>query len=237
MKKLFFVMILFTAIISPSLFALTFRDMSTEEITDKVREWIQTAEGNQTPIIMDGFMLIARENNPRINYRGIAFQHEKFQIVHKFQKNKLGTFVMAYKIPPGKSSIIYRLIQDGLWSADNLNQYKIQDARGFSLSCLPLAQPIQNDLDTPRRDGESVVFRFEGEPKQTVFLTGDFIAWDPYTYKMNEILPGIYEINVKLPVGIHRYYFLKNGAKILDESNPFTDYSRLEGPVSVFEFF
>ncbi len=236
MKKLFFATVLFTLPLK-TLFALTFQDMSTENITIKVREWLQTAEGDQAPIVMDGFMLLARKDNPQTNYRGIAFRHEDFRIVHKFMKNKLGTFIMAYKLPEGQSPIVYRLICDGLWSADALNRCRIRDSRGFTLSCLPLPQPIADKRATPYEDGGVVIFRHADEPGQTIFLTGDFISWDPYAYKMTEMTPGLYEISVRLQAGIHRYYFLKNGTKILDESNPFTDYSRLEGPVSVFEFF
>ena len=173
MKKLFFATVLFTLPLK-TLFALTFQDMSTENITIKVREWLQTAEGDQAPIVMDGFMLLARKDNPQTNYRGIAFRHEDFRIVHKFMKNKLGTFIMAYKLPEGQSPIVYRLICDGLWSADALNRCRIRDSRGFTLSCLPLPQPIADKRATPYEDGGVVIFRHADEPGQTIFLTGDF---------------------------------------------------------------
>ncbi len=217
-------------------YTLTFTDIPTDNITDKVREWMQTAEGNQAPFVLDGYMLLSRECNPRVAYQGIAFQHEQFRIVHKFLKNDFGTFIMAYKLPIGKSAVIYRLIKDGLWSADSSNSFRIRDARGFQLSCLPLVEPVRDNRATPFEDEGWVTFRHKNDAGQTIFLTGDFVSWDPYTYKMNEIEPGLYETRIKLPAGTHRYYFLRNGVKITDDFNPLTDYSRLEGIVSVFEF-
>lgn len=215
--------------------SLTFAEIPTDHITDKVREWMQSAEGNHSPFVMDGFMLLSREGNPLVSYQGIAFQHEDFRIVHKFLKNNSGTFIMAYELPIGKSAIVYRLIKDGLWSADSFNSLRIKDARGFQLSCLPLTEPIKDNRPTPFSNDGSVTFRHKSESGQLIFLTGDFISWDPYTYPMTEIEPGLYEARVKLLPGIHRYYFLQNGVKIIDDFNPHTDYSRLEGIVSVFE--
>lgn len=235
MKRFISASVIFVFSLLPC-YSLTFADIPTDNITDKVREWMQTAEGNQAPFVMDGFMLLSRESNPQISYQGIAFQHEQFRIVHKFLKNDSGTFIMAYELPIGKSAIIYRLVKDGLWSADSSNHFRIRDARGFQLSCLPLAEPVKDNRTTPFENDGWVTFRHKNEPGQTVFLTGDFISWDPYTYKMTETEPGLYEIHVKLSAGTHRYYFLKNGIKMTDDFNPHTDYSRLEGIVSVFEF-
>lgn len=234
MKKLFLIVVLFILSLEP-LCALTFKDMPTENITDKVREWLQTVEGNQAPFVMDGYMLLSRASNPQVSYQGIAFRHEQFQIIHRFLKNAHGTFIMAYKLPSGEAPIVYRLIRDGLWSADTTNQIHIKDAHGFKLSCLPLAQPIEDERLTPFVDDGLTTFRYQGDRHKTIFLTGDFISWDPYTYKMEEIRPGFYEARIKLPPGKHRYYFLQNGVKIIDDFNPHTDYSRLEGVVSVFE--
>lgn len=235
MKRVLFASVIFFFSLIPC-YTLTFSDIPTDNITDNVREWMQTAEGNQAPFVMDGFMLLSRESNPQISYQGIAFQHEQFRIVHKFLKNDSGTFIMAYKLPIGKSSVVYRLIKDGLWCADSFNRFRIKDARGFQLSCLPLTETVRDNRTTPFVSDGWVTFRHKGTPGSDIFLTGDFISWDPYTYKMEEIEPGLYEARIKLSSGIHRYYFLQNGVKMTDDFNPHTDYSRLEGTVSVFEF-
>ncbi len=205
---------------------------------DAIRSYLQNVDKGYPPIFIDDWIIFSTKKAIDPNYIGISFAHEDFTKIHLFKKNLNDTFIFAYKIPNDIHKIKYRLVEDGLWMRDSQNINIETDNRGFEISYLdiPYDKIKYSVKQNPIIEGDSVTFVVRDEPNQQIFLTGDFISWDPFTYLMKELSSGLYSITIRVAKGKHRYFFVKNGVKILDNRNPRKDTSRLEGIVSFFDF-
>ncbi len=205
---------------------------------DAIRSYLQNVDKGYPPIFIEDWIIFSTKKAVNPNYIGISFAHEDFTKIHFFKKNLNDTFIFAYKIPNDLKKIRYRLVEDGLWMRDCQNSNIETDNRGFEISYLdiPYDKIKYSVRKNPIIEGENVTFVLEEEPNHQVFLTGDFISWDPFTYLMQEISPGLYSITIRVSKGKHRYLFIKDGIKILDKRNTQKDTSKLEGVVSFFQF-
>jgi len=67
----------------------------------------------------------------------------------------------------------------------------------------------------------TVTFRYYGKPGSTVYLAGEFNDWNPnLTHMRDDDHDGIYEVELKLPIGVYQYKFVVDGRWIHDEHNP-----------------
>jgi hypothetical protein len=156
---------------------------------------------------------------------GAAFEHEGFGLVHPFEKNKQGVFVLAFLLPlKRKEPLVYRLVVDGAWTADEHNPRKIMDrSGGLELSVVDV--PYLSDLHLGKyevlaEDGRTARFVFRGKPGEVVAVCGDFNNWDPFLHEMAETSPGSYELELPLSPGIHYYAFVYRGEFLADPLNP-----------------
>jgi hypothetical protein len=187
---------------------------------------------------------------------GIAFLHEGFAKVHPFkklfvpisdspvfdEKSKMppetlrdsGVMFFVYTVPPSVKNLEYRLVFDGLWTADPYNpRRRFNINTGIEHSIAPLPQrPLPALDDEVPFDG--IVFSYRGEAGgERVTVAGDFNGWDPFMYELKETQPGFYTLAVPLPPGTWRYAYYRNGEKFVDYSNAAREYKRDGSPVNV----
>ncbi|CEM62743.1 isoamylase [Treponema phagedenis] len=176
------------------------------------------------PSIQGKYIIFTANGSSR--YAGIAFAHENYKKIYSFKKLNLETtgktsndpvlfFIMP--IPEGMRQIRYRMVIDGLWTADPYNANQIYDyAEKMSVSILDV--PFQKEYKTNVENGLTQ-FVYQGEAGQRISLAGTFNAWDPFMYVLKEISPGYYELYLPLPPGTWLYAFFKDGNQLPDIAN------------------
>jgi hypothetical protein len=198
---------------------------------------------SKSPEIFENSVIFSYSGPAR--FVGAVFAHEGFATIHSFEKNKNGVFVYVLPLNPAPrvadraksydewrvaEAIEYRFVIDGAWTYDRMNPDKSRDAEtGITLSKIVLPEI---DMDKPGsysligKDGRTVHFKFKGEPEMLVNVCGDFNGWDPFMYELEETLPGVYELELFLGEGTHRYAFFYNGEKVTDPLNPETNVTK-----------
>jgi hypothetical protein len=160
-------------------------------------------------------------------YRAVSavFSHEGFSILHPYERNRQGVFVLAYPIPlKRKSDLEYRVIVDGVWTIDPANPDRRADPEtGLELSVARV--PYLSDLHLGLyrvlgEDGNTARFLFRGGSGESVTVCGDFDNWDPFIHEMAETSPGTYQLELPLPPGRHYYTFVYRGEVLPDPLNP-----------------
>jgi hypothetical protein len=179
---------------------------------------------------------------------GIAFAHEGYAKIYRFKKllvpinetaafdpeskvpqellRDSGILFYPYEVPQDLPRLEYRLIIDGLWTADPLNPDNFIDrATGLTVSRAPLPPPIHNKPSYVEGTGR-LSLRYRGESGQYITVAGDFNGWDPFMYQLRETEVGYYTLSLPLPPGSWRYTFFQNGRRILDPNNAEKVYAR-----------
>jgi hypothetical protein len=176
----------------------------------------------QGPQVFEGSLVLSARGPYR--FVGAAFEHEGFAVIHPFERNKQGVFVLAYRIPLKRSSpLVYRLIMDGVWTPDPSNPERFPDpATGLELSVAKV--PNLSDLHLGLykilgEDGRTAHFLFQGSPGEVVTVCGDFDNWDPFIHEMSETSPGTYELELPLSPGLHFYAYVYRGQVLPDPLN------------------
>ncbi len=155
---------------------------------------------------------------------GAAFAHEGFAVIHPFERNRQGVFVLAYPIPLKRTEpLVYRLVIDGVWTSDPSDPDQTSDpSTGVELSVAQVPYISDLHLGLYRilgRDGHVAHFVFRGRPGELVTVCGDFNDWDPFMYEMTETRPGRYELALSLTPGRHYYDFVYRGDFVPDPLN------------------
>jgi len=188
------------------------------------------------PKVVDGELVLSAYGP----YRSVAaaFAHEGFAILHPYEKNRQGVFVLAYPVPLNRSEDLeYRVIMDGVWTIDPANPRRLEDPEtGLLLSSAPV--PLLSDLHLGlyrllAEDGTTARFLFRAASGESVTVCGDFDSWDPFIHEMTETSPGIYRLDLPLPPGRHYYRFNYRGEALTDPLNPSKASSRDGQVVSV----
>ncbi len=159
-------------------------------------------------------------------YRAVAaaFAHEDFAILHPYERNKHGVFVLAYPIPLNQAKDLeYRIIVDGVWTIDPTNALRRNDPEtGLELSVARV--PFLSDVRLGfyrllGEDGMTARFLFRAPSGESVTVCGDFDNWDPFIHEMSETSPGMYRLDLPLPPGRHYYTFVYRGEALTDPLN------------------
>jgi hypothetical protein len=164
---------------------------------------------------------------------GAAFDFEGFRVIHTYERidtrdidGKVisSLYFLVMKIPDNTDTLAYRVITDGLWSADPLNPDGIWDAD--SSSTLSIVRVRRDPLPVTREIQKGLVrFVFRGRRGQKIQLSGTFTNWDPFIYEMRETSPGLYECDVRLLPGAHYYNFYTGLTPVVDAENPARAYT------------
>ena len=128
-------------------------------------------------------------------------------------------------IPGNLANMDYRLIIDGLWTADPLNPLTVSGPSGVAESRVLLPQKPKGPLAESPQPG-SYRFIYRAPPGETITVGGSFNNWDPFMYELRETSPGIYTLTLPLPPGSYQYVFFHRGEQIPDPDNPQRLYTR-----------
>jgi hypothetical protein len=172
---------------------------------------------------------------------GVAFAHEGFSKVYWFQKLMVpddspnqqpegvkagppmtykdsGILFYVYTPSHEMRELEYRLVINGLWTADPANVSRRIDDSGIirSVVSLPPPQTPLTPVDTP---AGSLSFRYQAPSRESIYVAGSFNNWDPFMYELQEQTPGNYVLTLFLPPGVYQYAFFYRGERILDPNN------------------
>ena len=159
---------------------------------------------------------------------GIAFDFENFRTIHSYKIKKFtdmeykdsGSLLFyILKLPKNILSVNYRLVIDGLWTTDPVNENKIfsRDAN-LTLSHVDASRNILPMTENIKKD--TVRFVYRGKSGQQIRVGGSFTNWDSWIYQMTEVSPGLYELELPLPPGQYEYAFYTGITSFPDNTNP-----------------
>lgn len=195
----------------------------------------------QTPYIVDDYLVFTA--NKEYRHVGIAFDHEDFSVIHNFQRlvtydidNEPKDSLLFYilQIPEHSKQINYRLIIDGLWTLDPLNEAVFYNPQtNISLSSVEVTTVFPPR--TVNAEEKKVSFFYEGNPGEIIRLGGNFTNWDSFIYELVETEKGLYRLDLYLPPGKYFYTFYKGFQSFVDEKNPNRAYTKDGKVVSVLD--
>lgn len=173
-------------------------------------------------------------------YRSVAaaFAHEGFAILHPYERNRQGVFVLAYPVPLKRSdNLEYRVVIDGVWTVDPMaaeTRFDLDSGVELSVARVPYLSDLHLGVyKILGEDGKTARFIFRGGKGESVTVCGDFDNWDPFILEMTETSPGVYELAMPLVPGTHYYNFIYRGQALTDPLNPDKAARRERGEVSV----
>ncbi len=235
MKKLVFALVLsFSANI---FFASEYQPIRTASVpqgADSVEYNALVSEISKpgAPVISGKYAVFTAPGNVR--HTGIVFEHESYKKIHNFNRliirdefgeplrNENGTYAdttlfFILEIPPETTEIRYRIVRDGVWTADPFNPKSEYDiTTGTKVSVLPVE--YYKIYETSSEEEKYVRFVYQGKSGEKIRLAGSFNNWDPFMYEMKEVAQGKYELLLPLPKGTWYYAFFQGMTQIHDTS-------------------
>jgi hypothetical protein len=198
-------------------------------------------ETSGTPQITKRYVVFTHKTGPR--FVGIAFDFENYKIIHPYQAhvnrgadgNVTGS-VLFYVLerPKNLSELSYRIITDGLWTADPDNPNNEYDGEsGITVSKLDLGGTLPEATTNNANTG--VTFIYNGGRGEQVRLAGTFTNWDSWIYELKETKPGFYELTLPLPRGKYYYNYYLGMTAVVDKTNPNRVYTQDGRTASVVE--
>jgi hypothetical protein len=181
---------------------------------------VQGIKAEREPAMVGDVLILTLRPDHPCHFVGARFQHEGWKVLHPYNRNGNGIYVLDFPVPEGVRDVGYRVVVDGQWMADPTNPRSVTDAAGVECSLFTLEREPARPVVSPRREADgSVTFTFTGTPARRVTLVGDFNNWDPVMDALDETAPGTYAITMRLPPGPHWYYFSTEGRVLLDRYN------------------
>jgi hypothetical protein len=176
---------------------------------------------------------------------GISFAFEDYSTVYWLQKLRIhedpavvaaggkkadpykdsGILFHVQTIPAGAGNIDYRMIIDGLWTADPLNPLTVSSGKGITQSRVLIPARSGQSLAFDAPPG-SLYFIYNAPSGEIVTVAGSFNGWDPFMYEMRETGPGVYTLTLPLPPGTYQYAFFYRGERVPDPYNFRQAYTR-----------
>jgi len=231
MKNLQSIAVCLLLCISISPIFSTNTEFQTDAPKNIVDNLLSKIDAPSAPRIIDDYIVFTANKDAR--FTGIAFDFENFVTIHPFHRlnthgynGETDSSVLFYvaQIPSDVKKISYRLVIDGLWTIDELNPSSYFDAdMQVQLSSIAIPQKENNTTKTIKSD--TVHFVYKGTSGQEIRLGGSFTNWDSWIYQMQEVKPGIYELDIPLPAGTWYYSFYSGSLAIIDKNNPNRAYT------------
>jgi len=198
------------------------------------------------PVIYENFVIFTADSSLR--RVGVAFAHENFANTYWYRRldvpqDRINPIILpgekfpspyrdsgmqfhVYQIPDHLRELEYRLVINGLWTADPVNPLSRRDSvSGLTMSVLrlesrPGRQSPLNGLP------EGLLFTFRAPAGETVTVAGSFNGWDPFMYELKEGPAGVYSLILPLPPGTYQYVFFHRGERFADINNHRRVYAR-----------
>lgn len=184
------------------------------------------------PKLIDKYVVFTAKADAR--HVAIAFEHESYAKMHSFRRlvpdKEAGSVLLEpllfyiMELPEDKACLRYRLVVDGLWTSDPVNENEEFDTE-MRMTVSTLVVPPRHDIKTRIIDGRIIKFVYVGEPHKKISVAGSFNNWDPFMYFMHERSEGIYELSLPLPKGTHVYSYFLGTKMYVDSTNPIRYYS------------
>ncbi|MBQ2601609.1 MAG: glycogen-binding domain-containing protein [Treponema sp.] len=180
----------------------------------------------QAPYVKGDYIIFTQKKGPR--YIGIAFDFENFREIHHFQlKHRRNSeyeiedsiFFYILKLPKTVQTVGYRLVVDGLWTTDPMNECKEFNAKS-SLVLSQINARRNISAVTEKLDNGKIRFIYTGLSGQQVRLGASFTNWDSWIYTLQEVRPGQYQIDLPLPPGKYEYAYYIGMKSYPDKTNP-----------------
>jgi hypothetical protein len=191
-------------------------------------------------IFEDGVLFTASSSLQRV---GVSFAHENYSVVHWFQRLMVprdpaellvnpridpyedsGIMFHVEPIPTDLKNMDYRLIIDGLWTADPTNPLRVYGPSGVVESRIPL--PERHITAVAQSTPGVYQFSYSAPSGETITVGGSFNNWDPFMYELRETIRGFYTLSLFLPPGDFQYVFFHRGEQIPDPANTRKLYTR-----------
>ncbi|WP_428770905.1 glycogen-binding domain-containing protein [Treponema sp. HNW] len=183
----------------------------------------------QAPVLVGDYILFTASGAAR--HTGIVFDFENYRHIHSFRRlirqdsdedekaKDTGILFYIMKIPQDIRLIKYRLVIDGLWTADPANpESEFSEVLNLQVSKFFIDRPIE--AHSAVTNGATVCFVYEGESGQKIRVGGTFTNWDSFIYELQEVRPGFYRLEIPLPKGEHYYSYYKGMSAFADDTNP-----------------
>lgn len=223
MKRFIFTLAFLVA--AASSFAAEKKTLPTDAELDYA-QIVSEISGVGKPYMKDGNIIFTAPHKYR--HIGIAFDFENYRVIHSFKIKKLydmdfntkdSLFFYILELPKNVQEVKYRMVFDGLWTLDPLNDTRVFDeSTNLFLSYFNASRTIP-DVTEVKNNGK-VRFVYKGESGQQIRLGGSFTCWDSWIYEMKEISPGLYEFELALAPGTYEYAFYSGMTSFIDRANP-----------------
>ncbi len=197
----------------------------------------------QPPVVRGRNIIFTASGDAR--HMAIAFEHEGYAVLHNFMRllprgergatqdpsgarttqRAESTLFYIMEVPEETSEIRYRIVRDGLWSADPLNPQSVYDFSTGTRVSVVQVEPWRI-YRTSSVDSRSVRFVYEGQSGEVIRLAGTFNNWDPFMYEMREFERGKYELTLPLPKGTWYYAFFIGTTQLQDTSSSMKVYTK-----------
>lgn len=177
-----------------------------------------------SPLFIDNHIIFTYYAGGKYTRRvAIAFESDNYKQVFPFMKNEYNVFFYIAKIPEKTDFLNYRLIVDGVWTHDPINDNGFLSPEQLRVSSLHIPKKFNEYFTLPLiNDNGSVRFIFKDQENKHIYLSGNFNSWDPFMLRMEEDKkdPGTYSISLRMAPGKHFYTFISDGITIQDPYNP-----------------
>ena len=177
-----------------------------------------------SPMFIDNHILFTYYNGKKYTRRvAIAFGYDNYRQVYPFMKNEYNVFFFIAEIPEKTDFLNYRLIVDGVWTHDPVNDNSFLSPEQIRVSNLNIPKRFNEYFTTPLiYDNGNVRFIYKDQENKHIYLSGNFNNWDPFMLRMTEDKkdPGTYTISLRMAPGKHFYTFVSDGITIQDPNNP-----------------
>ena len=227
-KKRLFTLMFLISFLSFSAFTQVENYDNDDLILNKI---LVSTTGVSKPTQYDDFIVFTADKNAR--YVGIAFDFENYTQIHSFELRNIydedyevsdSYYFYVQKLPKDIQQFNYRMVIDGLWTTDPTNDSKNYDSStGVVLSHFDASRTIPV---ITKDDSQGLVrFIYKGKSGEKIRLGGNFTNWDSWIYEMQEVSPGLYQIDLPLPPGTYDYAFYSGMNSMVDSSNPVRVYT------------
>ena len=208
---------LFTFVLAVAVvFVRPLPSMDERQIDSIVRDTTRA----ETPRVLDTHVLLTYETPVPRRYVGARFDDEQYSILHLYVRNEHGVFILLRPIPEQTATLRYRIVIDGLWREDPFNPLSAVDEQGIKFSILEFPPKPQQKIAAPTVEPTGrVTLSFAGAPGKAITVAGSFNNWDPFTHRLREREPGVYETTLRLLPGRYYYVFVVDGQKNIDPFN------------------
>ena len=192
-----------------------------------------------SPMFIDNHIIFTYYNGRKYTRRvAIAFESDNYRQIYPFLKNEYNVFFFIAEIPEKTDFLNYRLIVDGVWTHDPINDSSFLSPEHLRVSSLNIPESFSEYLTTPLiNDNGNVQFIYKDQENKHIYLSGNFNNWDPFMLRMVEDKknPGTYTISLRMAPGMHFYTFVSDGIIIQDPNNPKEALDSRGNAVSVVE--